>query len=99
MKTVNVKNAFTSDRIGKRSPAYVAEDGDVLVYDDVAGYYTRNHRLTDTQRRYVIGRTKPRYKKHDGATEWADCIECGHRATQGEDVCPKCGGELGLLDE
>jgi hypothetical protein len=33
---------------------------------------------------------------HDHVTEWADCFSCGFHVVSGDEVCPKCGGELGL---
>jgi hypothetical protein len=37
--------------------------------------------------------------EHDGVTEWADCFDCQYHATEGEEVCPECGGKLGLAIE
>jgi hypothetical protein len=35
------------------------QDGSVLVYDDVAGHFTKCHSLTPAQERYVRARVRP----------------------------------------
>ena len=38
--------------------ARVEPDGTVLVWDDIAGHYSRHHRLTAAQVRYVRARAR-----------------------------------------
>ena len=38
--------------------ARVESDGAVLVWDDIAGHYSRHHRMTAAQVRYVRGRAR-----------------------------------------
>jgi hypothetical protein len=38
--------------------ARVEPDGDVLVWDRVAGHYSRHHQLTEAQVRYVRARAR-----------------------------------------
>ena len=49
---------FSGDKAGAQNTASVRSDGQVLIWDDVAGFYTSCHELTDEQIA-VIGQAKP----------------------------------------
>jgi hypothetical protein len=44
---------------GGSYPAIAHHDGSVLVWDDVAGHFTKCHSLTPAQERYVCARVRP----------------------------------------
>jgi hypothetical protein len=44
---------------GGSYPAIAHQDGSVLVWDDVAGHFTKCHSLTPAQERYVRARVSP----------------------------------------
>lgn len=60
-KTINVRNAFTSERGTYR--AIVDEDGTVRVWDATAGHFTACHSLTARQ----VASARRRWAKADAA--------------------------------
>ena len=46
--------AFTTDRRAARHHVMVESDGSVLVYDPVAGYYTRLHSMSERSRKRAL---------------------------------------------
>lgn len=55
MKTVNVRNAFSGLRGTYRA---TVKNGEVVVWDSIAGHYTTCHSLTAGQIKYVVSRCK-----------------------------------------
>ena len=50
MKIINIKiRAFSCERSAKEHQVGVEDDGTVRVYDDVAGYFTLRHDLSELQ--------------------------------------------------
>ncbi len=56
--TTNINTATDRALATRGYCAIVQPDGSVLVRDAIAGHYSRHHRLTDAQVRYVRARAR-----------------------------------------